>query len=84
MGMVLSQANETVNVNVPGTYVLSYEFMDAEGNAALARTRTVTVMDTINPVISLTGEPTVTHEAATPYTLTLELFGLILSMGTVV
>jgi hypothetical protein len=61
-------ASGTVNVNVPGAYFLTYDFTDAAGNAADQVTRTVTVVDTTKPVISLTGDAAVTHEAATPYT----------------
>jgi hypothetical protein len=41
--------------------------MDAAGNAADQVTRTVTVVDTTKPVITLTGDASVTHEAATSY-----------------
>jgi hypothetical protein len=57
-----------VNVNVPGVYTLTYSKTDAAGNAADQVTRTVTVVDTTKPVITLTGDATVTHEAATLYT----------------
>ena len=36
-----------VNVNVPGTYVVTYTATDASGNVADAKTRTVTVSDTM-------------------------------------
>ena len=52
----------------PGAYVLTYDFTDAAGNAADQVTRTVTVVDTTKPVITLTGDAAVTHEAATSYT----------------
>jgi hypothetical protein len=57
----------TVDVNVPGVYVLTYDFTDAAGNAAVSVTRIVSVVDTTKPVISLSGDATVTHEAATVY-----------------
>jgi hypothetical protein len=57
----------SVNVNVPGAYALTYDVTDAAGNAADQVTRTVTVVDTTKPVITLTGSSTVTHEAATSY-----------------
>ena len=42
---------------------------DAAGNVAADQvTRTVTITDTTKPVITLTGDATVTHEAATSYT----------------
>jgi hypothetical protein len=80
----------TVNVNAPGTYVLSYDFTDAAGNAADQITRTVTMQDTTKPVITLTGDATVTHEAATAYTDagavwsdTLDGNGTLVAVGTV-
>ena len=56
-------ANGEVNASVPGTYVLSYNYTDAAGNAAQTVTRTVVVVDTIAPVISLHGDANITHEA---------------------
>jgi hypothetical protein len=80
----------SVNVNAPGTYVLTYDFTDAAGNAAEQVTRTVTVVDTTKPVITLTGDATVTHESATSYTDagatwtdTLDGNGTIVAVGTV-
>jgi uncharacterized repeat protein (TIGR01451 family) len=43
----------SVNVNTPGTYTLTYNAADDSGNAANAVTRTVTVVDTTLPVITL-------------------------------
>jgi alpha-tubulin suppressor-like RCC1 family protein len=57
----------TVNVSVPGVYVLTYSKSDVAGNAATQVTRTVTVQDTTIPVITLTGSSAVTHEAVTVY-----------------
>lgn len=42
----------TVNVNVVGTYTLSYNGADDSGNPAATKTRTVNVVDTTAPVIS--------------------------------
>jgi hypothetical protein len=44
----------TVNANAVGSYTLTYRVEDAAGNAASV-TRTVNVVDTTPPVISLTG-----------------------------
>ena len=57
-----------VDLNTVGSYVLSYDYTDGAGNAATQVTRTVNVVDTTLPVITLTGDTTVTHEAATTYT----------------
>ena len=43
----------TVNVNVPGTYTITYNATDWAGNVATAVTRTVIVRDTIAPTITL-------------------------------
>lgn len=58
----------SVDVNTPGTYTLTYNATDAAGNAAPPVTRTVTVVDTIKPVITLNGASAVTVECHTSYT----------------
>ncbi len=60
-------ANGAVNVSVPGVYTLTYSKSDVAGNAADQFTRTVTVQDTIPPVITLNGESNASHEAGSPY-----------------
>ena len=45
----------TVDMNTTGTYVLTYSVADAAGNEANA-SRTVTVVDTTNPVLTLLGD----------------------------
>jgi hypothetical protein len=60
-------ASGEVNASDPGTYVLSFHYTDAAGNAAQTVTRTVHVVDTTAPVISLYGESNITHEAGTAY-----------------
>jgi hypothetical protein len=51
-----------VNANAPGTYHVAYSATDAAGNTATA-TRTVTVVDSTKPVITVVG--------ANPYTVIL-------------
>lgn len=46
----------SVNVNVPGTYTITYNASDDSGNAAIPVTRTVNVVDTTAPVITLNGQ----------------------------
>jgi len=46
----------TVDVNVVGTYTVTYNTTDAAGNAATPVTRTVIVQDTIAPTITLNGQ----------------------------
>ncbi len=56
-----------VNPNVRGTYVVRYNVSDTAGNAAVERTRTVTVVDTTNPVITLLGSNPAFAECSVPY-----------------
>jgi hypothetical protein len=58
----------TVNTQVPGSYLVSFAATDAAGNAAVEVTRTVIVEDTLPPVITLTGSAAVTIEAGSDYT----------------
>jgi large repetitive protein len=53
-------AGGPVDVNLPGIYLLTYNVMDSSGNAAVQKSRTITVADTAAPVISLIGNPVVT------------------------
>jgi hypothetical protein len=53
-GAVAVTASGAVNVNVPGTYTISYTATDSAGNSAGA-TRTVTVVDTTAPSITING-----------------------------
>ncbi len=57
----------SVDVNTPGTYTLTYNVSDWAGNAAPPVTRTVTVVDTIKPVITLNGSSTMTVECHTSF-----------------
>lgn len=55
------------DANTPGVYALSYNHTDQAGNVALEVNRTVNVVDTTPPVISVLGGAVVTHEASTIY-----------------
>ncbi|NNF52183.1 MAG: DUF5011 domain-containing protein [Gammaproteobacteria bacterium] len=57
-----------VDTSNPGSYLVTYDVMDAAGNTATQVTRTVTVQDTTAPVIALIGGDPISHEAATPFT----------------
>lgn len=60
---------DTVNTNVAGTYVVTYNVSDAAGNAATQVTRTVTVNpDTTAPVITLNGAATINLTVGDTYT----------------
>ncbi len=54
-GAVAVSVIGSVNINQTGEYTLTYQAEDAEGNAATAVTRTVTVEDTTPPVLTLVG-----------------------------
>ena len=57
----------TVDTNVLGAYTLTYTAVDNSGNQATA-TRTVNVVDTTAPVISLVGDSQVNLEVGSTYT----------------
>ena len=56
-----------VDTDVVASYTVTYNVSDASGNAAIEVTRTVNVVDTAVPVITLTGEAIVTIEVGTTY-----------------
>ena len=62
-----ADANGTVNHLVPGTYLITYSYTDSSGNTAQQVVRTVNVVDTTPPVITLIGDANVTHSASTIY-----------------
>lgn len=57
----------SVDYNTPGVYTLTYSVSDPSGNGAQSVTRTVRVVDTKKPVITLIGG-NVTHECHDAYT----------------
>ncbi len=61
-------AGNPVNMNIPGTYTVTYDAVDDAGNHALRAVRTVSVVDTTPPVITLLGSTTVTVESHGSYT----------------
>lgn len=58
-----------VNTSAPaGTvFVVTYNVLDAAGNAAIQVNRTVIIIDTIPPVLTLLGSPTVNWQGAVPW-----------------
>ena len=52
-------AGDTVDATSPGQYTITYNAMDAAGNQAIQVTRTVNVVDTTAPVITLNGNATI-------------------------
>jgi hypothetical protein len=52
-------SGDLINVNIPGTYTIYYDVQDTAGQSAITVSRTVTVQDTVRPVVSLLGSATV-------------------------
>ena len=59
--------SSTVDASAPGTYAVTYTCTDSSGNGSTI-SRTVTVVDTTDPVITLNGPSTLTITAGTAYT----------------
>ena len=57
----------TVNIDKLGDYTISYDVTDSSGNKAVTVTRTIHVVDTTKPVITLKGETSVTIEINSSY-----------------
>ncbi|MDY7233060.1 choice-of-anchor A family protein [Hyalangium rubrum] len=57
----------SVNAHTPGIYSVSYDVEDSAGNSPEEVTRTVTVSDTLPPVLTLNGPASQTLECGTPY-----------------
>ncbi|HOV60265.1 MAG TPA: DUF5011 domain-containing protein, partial [Candidatus Hydrogenedentes bacterium] len=66
-GSIAVTPSGSVNVNVVGTYTITYTANDGNGNTATA-TRTVNVIDTTPPVITLNGDSVVTVQCGSTYT----------------
>ncbi len=56
-----------VDINVPGTYMVSYNVDDSAGNSAVEVSRTVEIVDTTAPVITLGGGSSQTTTVESPY-----------------
>ncbi|WP_207764281.1 immunoglobulin-like domain-containing protein [Hanstruepera neustonica] len=59
--------NSSVDETTVGSYTVTYNVSDAAGNSAVQVTRTVNVVDTTAPTITLNGSATVTVEACGAY-----------------
>ncbi len=59
--------NSNVDTSQVGSYTITYDVSDAAGNAAITVTRTVNVIDTTAPVISLNGSDTINVVYGTGY-----------------
>ena len=58
-GILSIASSGTVDASLTGTYILEYTYTDAASNIGNTVTRTVIVADTIAPVVTLMGLPTV-------------------------
>ena len=67
-GVITVVATSTVDTDIVGSYSVTYTATDASANQATAVVRTVNVVDTTVPVITLYGDATVTIEVGTTYT----------------
>ena len=56
-----------VDTTVLDTYTIYYDVSDSVGNAATTQNRTVTVVDTTPPILTLTGGTWITVPASVPY-----------------
>ena len=59
-GNGIADANGTVDYEVPGTYHITYTYTDNSGNFAHKVIRTIHVVDTISPIITLIGDANIT------------------------
>ena len=59
-GNGIADANGTVDYEVPGTYHITYTYTDNSGNFAHKVIRTIHVVDTISPIITLNGDANIT------------------------
>src|SRR5690606_973773 len=61
------EVDNSVEPGVPGLYTVLYDVADASGNSAVQRFRTVEVVDTVAPVITLIGSDDITVECGVPF-----------------
>ena len=66
-GSAVVTSSGTVDTNTVGSYTITYTATDASGNSSSA-TRTVNVVDTTAPVITVTGDNPAIVELGTAYT----------------
>jgi len=66
-GNVGVSLNGEVNTNQPGVYTLTYLAVDSSGNRATEVSRTVIVVDTTPPVVTLTGSSNLIHPLGEVY-----------------
>ncbi len=57
-----------IDISKPGTYTITYNVSDSSGNAATPVTRTLEIVDTTPPVLTLVGDNPVRLEVGATYT----------------
>lgn len=62
------QISGSVNTSVVGIYILRYDVSDNQGNQASTITRTIEVVDNVEPIINISGDNPLILEFGTPYT----------------
>jgi large repetitive protein len=67
LSSAIAVAGDVVNPNVVGSYLITYNVSDLAGNAAAEVTRTVDVVDSLQPVLALTGSNPMPLECGNPY-----------------
>ena len=58
----------TIDTSVLGSYIVTYNVTDGDGNPAIEVTRDITIVDTTPPVLTLLGDNPQIVSACTPYT----------------
>ena len=66
-GTGVALVSGVVNTGVVGTYVVEYDYTDTNGNVASTETRTITIVDTTEPVVTLNGSGVIVLEAGDTY-----------------
>ena len=61
----IAVGGDAVDVDVPGTYTITYNVIDTAGNSATEQTHTVTVEDTIAPIITSSNEVSIDENIGT-------------------
>jgi hypothetical protein len=59
--------SSAVDTSLVGSYPVTYDVQDSSGNAAIQVSRTVNVVDTTAPTITLLGDPSITVEVGSTY-----------------
>ena len=66
-GLAVVVGGNTVDTSTVGSYTVTYNVSDESGNSAAQKVRIVNVVDDTDPIITLNGSSTITHEVGTTY-----------------